>query len=124
MKLNDKQDNSKLHAKACGQHIKYARNAAKLKPPQLAKKSNLSVETVWACEGGKRPLSIDTLTKFCNVLKVTPEYLLSSELDVDFINAYNEMPELFEDIFNLTLSEKKRIEDIVLIMLNQDKKAK
>lgn len=107
-----------MHNKSFGKHIKLARLKNQLKPQELATQANLSIETIWSIESGKRTPSIDTLITLSNILHVSPEYLLSADINSNFVNAlqYSEL----SNVFDLTLSEFKRIEDIVKIILEKD----
>lgn len=106
-----------MYTKAFGKHVKLARAKMNLTPADLAKKTNLSINTIWGIESGRRPVSIETLITVCNALEISPDYLLSADLNPNFKDFEDKHPALFSQIFNLTYPEKKRIEDIARILL-------
>lgn len=105
-----------MYTKAFGKHVKLARVKMSLSPADLAKKTNLSINTIWGIESGRRPVSIETLVTLCNALEISPDYLLTADLSPVFKDFEVKHSELFNQIFNLTYPEKKRIEDIVAIL--------
>ena len=59
-----------------GIRIKSRRIALRMKQYELAKQLEISNNHLSSIEKGKEKPSIDLLLKICNILKVTPDYLL------------------------------------------------
>lgn len=60
--------------------LKLARQSKGLTAEQLAEMVDLSVKTIWHLEAGERGTSLPALINFCNILEVSPEYLLGADL--------------------------------------------
>ena len=105
-----------MNNKALGKHLKSAREKQNISVKKLAAMTKLTVDTIRALESGKRPPGIETLIVLCNALKVSPDYLLSAEVDKTLVNRQKKSPALFDSVFRLTNSEKMRIEDIARIL--------
>lgn len=106
-----------MHTKSFGRHLKLARMKKNLKPAGLAQQSGLNIETIRSIESGKRPPSLLTLIAVSQALDVSPDYLLSAETNQTLQDARGKNPELFDLIFSMTYSEKKRLEDIANLLI-------
>ena len=72
---------------------------------EVAEKANLSDRTYADIERGHVNMRVDTLLKICDVLKITPNDILT---DVEFNSEIN-MDELLEKIESFTVNDKKFI---------------
>lgn len=66
--------------KSMGLKIRAARKKKGYTQSQLAELISVSDRTVNLMETGKSGMTIETLIKFCNVLDVSPNYVLSYEI--------------------------------------------
>lgn len=66
--------------KDLGSRVRQARRQMALTQEELAEKMGISASFLGHIERGSRVASLETLVSLCNVLKVTPEYLLSASL--------------------------------------------
>lgn len=66
--------------KDLGSRVRQARRQMSLTQEELAEKMGISASFLGHIERGSRVASIETLVGLCNVLNVTPEYLLSASL--------------------------------------------
>ena len=64
-----------------GRKIRSLRKSCHLTQAQLATQLGLSASFLGHLERGTRIASIDTLAQLCNVLKVSPAYLMESALN-------------------------------------------
>lgn len=67
--------------KDMGARIRTLRKAAKMTQEDLAEQVGISASFMGHLERGSRIASLETLVALCNVLDVTPEYLLSASLN-------------------------------------------
>lgn len=67
--------------KDMGARIRALRKAAKMTQEDLAEQVGISASFMGHLERGSRIASLETLVALCNVLDVTPEYLLSASLN-------------------------------------------
>lgn len=106
-----------LDKRSFGKHIKLARKHQNLTVEQLAEKLDISSKSIWQIESGKCATTISGLVNLCNILKVSPEYLLSGDLNDDFIKMKSEYEILYKQILNLTPTELKLIKDISNLLI-------
>lgn len=66
--------------KDLGARVRAARRQQSLTQEELAEKMGISASFLGHIERGTRVASLETLVSVCNVLHVTPEYLLSASL--------------------------------------------
>lgn len=107
-------------AKTLGNHIKAARLNKGLSQERLAEICDVSTKYISALELGKSNGSVGLLLKLCNVLEVSPNYLLS-----DLFASTSETP--FNDdilIRYLKLSDKNKkfVDNIVNHVYNMERK--
>ena len=63
-----------------GERLKVARMSKKLTAEQLAEKIDISAKTIWRIESGQALTSLPVLINICNILSVSPEFLLGQDL--------------------------------------------
>lgn len=59
-----------------GNRIKLRRKELRIKQAELAEMLNISNNHMSSIENGRQKPSLDTFIQICNLLKVTPDYLL------------------------------------------------
>lgn len=69
-----------MNYKDLGARVRIARRRLSLTQEELAEKTGISASFLGHIERGTRVASLETLVSLCNVLNVTPEYLLSASL--------------------------------------------
>lgn len=67
-----------------GTRIKLRRKELRIKQAELAEMLNISNNHMSSIENGRQKPSLDTFIQICNLLKVTPDYLLLGNM-----HAYN-----------------------------------
>lgn len=67
-----------------GNRIKLRRKELRIKQAKLAEMLNISNNHMSSIENGRQKPSLDTFIQICNLLKVTPDYLLLGNM-----HAYN-----------------------------------
>lgn len=110
-----------LDKKSFGKHVKAARKNNEITAEQLAEKLNISSKSVWQIEGGKSATTLSGLVNICNALHVSPEYLLSGDLDCDLIKLKSDYGELSRNLFKLTPAELRLVNDFVDLLIKNRK---
>ena len=87
-----------------GQRIRHYRHAKKLTQEQLAERVDISPSFLGHIERGSRIASLETVMKFCEVLDVTPNKLLSNVLQPEV-----ELPETITLVPQEFLQEVARL---------------
>ena len=67
-----------------GNRIKIRRKELRIKQAELAEKLNISNNHMSSIENGRQKLSLDIFIRICDLLNVTPDYLLLGSM-----HAYN-----------------------------------
>lgn len=67
--------------KDLGRRVRETRRQLSLTQEKLAEQVGISASFLGHIERGSRVASIETLVALCNVLRVTPQYLLSASLN-------------------------------------------
>jgi len=70
-----------VNYKDLGKRVKILRRQLHLTQEQLAEKLGLSASFLGHIERGTRAASLETVVALCNVLDVSPEYLLTASLE-------------------------------------------
>ena len=99
-----------------GDRLKTARLEKKLTQEQLASLCNTSQGVIRNYEKSRRFPSIDMLARFCNALRVSPDYLLQDELS---FNPYEEKNEMFSTIDKLTPKQIDFLKDFLITLQKQ-----
>ena len=97
-----------MDTKNIGKNLRELRKSARLTQNQLAEKSNLSANYIAHIEGGRNPLSIESLLNLCNALNVTPNAILLGEY-----KAKGAADSLLRKTDKFTDSEFALVEDII-----------
>lgn len=91
-----------MDLKAFGKRVRTARKRRDMTGEVMAEKCDITPTFLRQIEAGTKGVSIDNFVNICNVLDVSPEYLLSDELNtprstmrtraelLDFINTLDE----------------------------------
>lgn len=74
-----------------GDRIRYIRRKQNLTIEKLAELTGLSNGSIRSYEHSERYPNLDSLIKLCNVLKVTPDYLLQDEIYYNLISNKNKL---------------------------------
>lgn len=96
-----------------GKKLKKARNAKGLTGEQLAELVNLTPESIWQLEGGKRSTTLPTLIDLCHALDTLPSTLLSDDFPAPLENKPSEYIEFLELIDKLSPDKIPILEDLV-----------
>ena len=101
-----------------GNRIKIRRKELRIKQAELAERLNISNNHMSSIENGKQKPSLDIFIQICNLLNVTPDYLLLGSM-----HAYN----IPQDIIDkLRLSNQSDIElagDFIELLVKRNNKA-
>ncbi len=63
-----------------GQRIRKHRERSRLSQEQLAERADVSSQTISTAETGKKRLWVENIIKICEVLEISPDYLLLGEI--------------------------------------------
>lgn len=101
-----------------GNRIKIRRKELRIKQAELAERLNISNNHMPSIENGRQKPSLDIFIQICNLLNVTPDYLLLGSM-----HAYN----IPQDIIDkLRLSNQSDIElagDFIELLVKRNNKA-
>lgn len=101
-----------------GNRIKIRRKELRIKQAELAERLNISNSHMSSIENGRQKPSLDIFIQICNLLNVTPDYLLLGSM-----HAYN----IPQDIIDkLRLSNQSDIElagDFIELLVKRNNKA-
>ncbi|MCD7743734.1 MAG: helix-turn-helix domain-containing protein [Lachnospiraceae bacterium] len=102
-----------------GEKIKDARKSKKLTQKQLSEKIGVAHNSISDWENGKNKPDSNTIELLCNVLEITPNYLLTSSpeeftpSEIMLIKNYRALDSLGQELVDLTIkSEVKRTEQL------------
>ena len=101
-----------------GNRIKIRRKELRIKQAELAEKLNISNNHMSSIENGRQKPSLDIFIQICNLLNVTPDYLLLGSM-----HAYN-IPQ--DIIYKLRLCNQSDIElagDFIELLVKRNNKA-
>ncbi len=77
-----------MNYKALGARIRLLRKSRQMTQAELAEQADLSISFLGHIERGTRKASLDTLVTLCNVLEVTPTFLLQDSLSSAALNEH------------------------------------
>ncbi len=107
---------SKYLNKEIGKRVQIARKNVDLTQENLAEKIKISPQFLSDIETGRSGMSFDTLLSLCDILKVTPNYILGKN------NKKNISPEIEELLINFPIDLIPYVENILQSMIEVHKK--
>ena len=90
-----------------GQRIRKPRERSRLSQEQLAERADVSSQTISTAETGKKRLRVENIIKICEVLEISPDYLLLGEISPQ------DLIILSEKLSQLTPGQYRHLEDII-----------
>ena len=90
-----------------GQRIRKHRERSRLSQEQLAERADVSSQTISTAETGKKRLRVENIIKICEVLEISPDYLLLGEISPQDLTI------LSEKLSQLTPGQYRHLEDII-----------
>lgn len=90
-----------------GQRIRKHRERSRLSQEQLAERADVSSQTISTAETGKKRLRVENIIKICEVLEISPDYLLLGEISPQ------DLIILSEKLSQLTPGQYRHLEDII-----------
>lgn len=99
-----------------GNRIYLLRTSRNMTREALAEKADISVQFLSDIEKGKKSMTVTTLKNICNALSVTPDYIITGNLESDTCN------EISSIIGTLNEEQKKTIRDVILLIIESWKK--
>lgn len=90
-----------------GQRIRKHRERSRLSQEQLAERIDVSSQTISTAETGKKRLRVENIIKICEVLEISPDYLLLGEISPQ------DLIILSEKLSQLTPGQYRHLEDII-----------
>lgn len=110
--------------KSFGKQLRYIRKKRKMKVEQLAEILELSDKTIWNIENGNRSTSLENLISICNALNISPEFLLSRDLNKGLEKPMSEYDKLFQLILEFTPGELNQFMDLAELMIKNRERYK
>lgn len=101
-----------MDLKAFGKKVRAARKRKDMTGEAMAEKCDITPNFLRQIEAGTKGVSIDNFVNICNVLDVSPEYLLSDELHTPH-NTMRTRSELIDFINTLDEGSFKMVLDII-----------
>ena len=90
-----------------GQRIRKHREKSRLSQEQLAERADVSSQTISTAETGKKRLRVENIIKICEVLEISPDYLLLGEISPQDLTI------LSDKLSQLTPGQYRHLEDII-----------
>ena len=90
-----------------GQRIRKHRERSRLSQEQLAERIDVSSQTISTAETGKKRLRVENIIKICEVLEISPDYLLLGEISPQ------DLIILSEKLSQLTPGQYRHLEDFI-----------
>jgi len=100
-----------------GRHLQLARKEKKLTVKELASFTNISARSIQQIECGNRSTSLPVLIQFCNALDITPQYLLSGDLNQSLSEKESEYTKIMDTILRLPKREYLLLEDMIHLLI-------
>ena len=98
-----------------GKRIREERLKAHLTQEQLAEYSDISLSYMGQIERGERKVTLETLLRICNCLKVSVDFLLKDSYKADEDNTVTQFKQL---ISNKSFDEKQMAIDVLKTIFN------
>ena len=98
-----------------GNHIKIRRKELRIKQAELAEKLNISNNHMSSIENGRQKPSLDVFIQICNVLNVTPDYLLLGSM-----HAYNIPQDIIDKLHLCNQCDIELTRDFVELLVKRN----
>ncbi len=92
--------------KDCGQRIRNMRESQKLSREKLAEMSSISTQFLADIETGKKGMTVNTLRKICDALKVSSDSIVFGTNNTNHVN-------IDSMLSKLNIDDQKKIEEIL-----------
>lgn len=100
-----------------GNRIKIRRKELRIKQAELAEKLNISNNHMSSIENGRQKPSLDIFIQICNLLSVTPDYLLLGSM-----NAYNIPQDIIDKLRLCSPSDVELAGDFIELLVKRNNK--
>ena len=101
-----------------GNRIKIRRKELRIKQAELAERLNISNNHMSSIENGRQKPSLDIFIQICNLLNVTPDYLL-----LDSMHAYNIPQDIIDKLRLCNQSDIELAGDFIELLVKRNNKA-
>lgn len=98
---------------AIGLNLRKYRKMCNLTQIEVAEKANLSDRTYADIERGSANMRVDTLIKICDVLKITPNEILTIADDIEDYDEY-----ITNELHKLSIKEKAAVSKFLELLLS------
>lgn len=100
-----------------GNRIKIRRKELRIKQAELAEKLNISNNHMSSIENGRQKPSLDIFIQICNLLSVTPDYLLLGSM-----HAYNIPHDIIDKLRLCSPSDVELAGDFIELLVKRNNK--
>ena len=101
-----------------GNRIKIRRKELRIKQAELAERLNISNNHMSSIENGRQKPSLDIFIQICNLLNVTPDYLLLGSM-----HAYNIPQDIIDKLLLCNQYEIELAGDFIEMLVKRNNKA-
>lgn len=101
-----------------GNRIKIRRKELRIKQAELAERLNISNNHMSSIENGRQKPSLDIFIQICNLLNVTPDYLLLGSM-----HAYNIPQDIIDKLRLCNQSDIELAGDFIELLVKRNNKA-
>ena len=101
-----------------GNRIKIRRKELRIKQAELAERLNISNSHMSSIENGRQKPSLDIFIQICNLLNVTPDYLLLGSM-----HAYNIPQDIIDKLWLCNQSDIELAGDFIELLVKRNNKA-
>ena len=102
-----------------GSRIKIRRIELRIKQAELAERLNISNNHMSSIENGRQKPSLDIFIQICNLLNVTPDYLLLGNM-----HAYNIPKDIIDKLRSCNQSDIELAGDFIELLVKRNSKTK
>lgn len=100
-----------------GNRIKIRRKELRIKQAELAEKLNISNNHMSSIENGRQKPSLDIFIQICNLLSITPDYLLLGSM-----HAYNIPQDIIDKLRLCSPSDIELAGDFIELLVKRNNK--
>lgn len=100
-----------------GNRIKIRRKELRIKQAELAEKLNISNNHMSSIENGRQKPSLDIFIQICNLLSITPDYLLLGSM-----HAYNIPQDIIDKLRLCSPSDVELAGDFIELLVKRNNK--